>query len=213
MVAWYILLPAPALAPSQNKAPGWWRLVVVGLGDSSGGCSFTTHCAAGLSLDAGVIPQAAGEMSCLLPFPYTPKPNEQSGARPPASTQSSLLLQSVSSYIRFLPSCPSWLHRSSTLWSMSSSSPIFLLVPPSIHPSNHPFILLCFHGAYALSSSAPHHYLTTQRRAANDLARPQRLRSELSLSHGIYTHSHTFRQMGAPQWHVHAHHIHICTCV
>lgn len=78
-LVWYTLLPAPSLALSQHG--GSWRLVVAGLGDSSGGYSFTTHCAAGLLFDAGVVPLAAGEMSCLLPFPYTPKPNEQRGAR------------------------------------------------------------------------------------------------------------------------------------
>lgn len=141
------------------KAPGSWWLVVVGLGDSSGGYSFTTHCAAGLLFDAGVVPLAAEEMSCLLPFPYTPKPNEQHGAHlqhflhprykdlpfpPPGS---------------FLTLAPLYCGRS-----VSFSSPIFFFffIPPTIQPSNHLFILLCFHEACFLSRSAhpsmwPHH--------------------------------------------------------
>lgn len=55
--------------------------MVAGLDDSSRGYGFTTHCAPGLLFDAEVVPLAAGEMSCLVPFPYTPKPNEQRGAR------------------------------------------------------------------------------------------------------------------------------------
>lgn len=175
----------------KTRAPGWWRLVVAGLGDSSGGCSFTTHCAAGLSLDAEVVPLAAGEMSCLLPFPYTPKPNEQHGARPLALAPSSL--RSVSSF--------------NGLLSFSTSSIlcaavylIFVILTPSIPQTIHlPFFCLC-----TQSQRSPLCGLTTQRLAANDLAWPQRLGSALSLSHGIYTQ--TNKQMGAPQRHVHASH-------
>lgn len=179
----------------KTRAPGWWRLVVAGLGDSSGGCSFTTHCAAGLSLDAEVVPLAAGEMSCLLPFPYTPKPNEQHGARPLALAPSSL--RSVSSF--------------NGLLSFSTSSIlcaavylIFVILTPSIPQTIHlPFFCLC-----TQSQRSPLCGLTTQRLAANDLAWPQRLGSALSLSHGIYTQ--TNKQMGAPQRHVHTQlHMHV----
>lgn len=130
-------------------------LVVVRLGNSSGGCSFTTHCAAGLSLDAGVVPLAAGEMSCLLPFPYTPKPNEQHGARCPALRLHCNLPPSSDRLL------PSWLHRSSMLWSVSSSA-IFLFAPsilPSLKPAIYPPLLswsLRFRGR-ALAAMWPHH--------------------------------------------------------
>lgn len=185
LLVWYILLPDPAWNPCQNKAS--WLVVVFGLGDNSDGCSFTTHCAAGLSLDAGVRPLATGEMSCLLPFPYTPKPNEQHGVCPPAFTLSSL--QSVSSSIGLLPS---WLHHSSVLWFLSSLSPTSLFAPPSIDPSLKPTIYLNLI-SWSLCSQTqcfPLCGLTTQWLADNDLAWPQRLRSELSLSHGIYTWAH-----------------------
>ncbi len=94
------------------------------------------------------------------------------------------------------------------------SHPFFsLLLPPSIHPSNHLFVLPCFHEAYALRRS-PLCGLTTQRLAANDLALPQRLRSKMSLSHEIYNLTH--KQMGTPQRHVHTHHtatyVHCIVC-
>ncbi|MED6262616.1 hypothetical protein ATANTOWER_022798 [Ataeniobius toweri] len=93
--------------------PGWWQLMVVGQGESSGGHSFTTHCTAGLLFDAEVVPLAAEEMSCLLPFPYTPKPNEQRGALVLLSgfvspLYSSFPLRPVSSLSpRFFPPGPS----------------------------------------------------------------------------------------------------------
>lgn len=122
--------------PVKTWAPGWWRLVVVGLGDSSGGCSFTTHCAAGLSLDARVVPLAAGEMSCLLPFPYTPKPNEQHGTHPPVLFRLHYNLSLPPSY------CV--LHDSIIPLRCGSSHPghpfFSLLLPPFIHPSLKPSI-------------------------------------------------------------------------
>lgn len=75
--------------------------MVVWLGSSSGGCSFTAHCAAGLSLDAEVVPLAAREMSCLLPFPYTPRPNEQHGAGPAFTP---FLTTHIPCYLREAPS-------------------------------------------------------------------------------------------------------------
>lgn len=155
--------PLPALALRNNRAPGWWLLVVVGQGDSSGGCGFTTYCATGLSLDAGVIPLAAGEMSCLLPFPNTPKPNEQHGVHPAAVAPTELPLWSFSFYIRLLPAsafpAQSVLHAAVYLILITA----FLLAPPSIHPSNHQFILLCFLQAFALSPSAPHYVASALR--------------------------------------------------
>ena len=146
-----MIRPPPCCGPgseSKRRAPGWWRLVVVGLGDNSGGCSFTTHCAAGLSLDAEVVPLAAGEMSCLLPFPYTPKPNEQHGARPPALALSSL--RSVSSFNGLLS-----FSTSSTL-----GAAVYLILTPSIPQTIHlPFSAFVkpVHSVPALPTMRPHH--------------------------------------------------------
>lgn len=143
----------------RTRAPGCWKMVVVGLGDSSGGCSFTTHCVAGLSLDAEVVPLAAVKMSCLLPFPYTTKPNEEHRACPPAFTLSSVLQLNLS-----LPqseSRPPVL--SSLLWFILFSSPVLLY---SIHPSNYPLS----YSAPMKSQRSKWCVLTTQRLVANDLA-------------------------------------------
>lgn len=110
------------------KAPGSWWLVVVGLGDSSGGYSFTTHCAAGLLFDAGVVPLAAEEMSCLLPFPYTPKPNEQHGAHLQHFLHpryKDLPFPPPGSFLTLAPLCCGR--------SVSSSSPIFFFFLHSSH--------------------------------------------------------------------------------
>lgn len=126
-------------------------------------------------------------MLCLLPFPYTPKPNEQHGTRPLAFTPSSpLLLQSVSSYVRLLPSR---LHRLSMLWPISSVLRIFLLAPPSLPPSVLPSVHLS-----DCASMEPMHSMHVSALPATTSPlrdrRPvtwhglRRLRSELSLSQG-----------------------------
>lgn len=117
------------------KAPGSWWLVVVGLGDSSGGYSFTTHCAAGLLFDAGVVPLAAEEMSCLLPFPYTPKPNEQHGAHLQHFLHpryKDLPFPPPGSFLTLAPLCCGR--------SVSFSSPIFFFLHSSHDPAFKPSI-------------------------------------------------------------------------
>lgn len=130
-------------------------------------------------------------MSCLLPFPYTPKPNEQHGAHPAAVAPLSLLLRSV-----LLHQTPYFLHFQvkSFLHAVFSLSLVtrFSLgsaLHPSFKPSINPSLLsrsLC-----SQSQRSPRCGLTTEKLAASDLAWPHRLRSELSLSNGIYTQSNT----------------------
>lgn len=164
------------------KAPGSWWLVVVGLGDSSGGYSFTTHCAAGLLFDAGVVPLAAEEMSCLLPFPYTPKPNEQHGARLQHFLHpryKDLPFPPPGSFLTLAPLCRGR--------SVSFSSPIFFFssfLPRSSLQTIYLSYSVFMKPVFSVAALTPVCGLTTLRLAANDLAWPQRLRSELSLSHG-----------------------------
>lgn len=154
--------------------------MVVEVDDSFGGLSFTIHCAAGLSLETGIFPLATGEMSCLLPFPYTPKPNKQHGAGIPVFALSSL--HTFSSSIRLLP-----LGLSYVLWFVTSLSPTLfapLAINPPLKPTIYlalPFMKLMFSPCSSLCG------LTTQW-PADSL-----IRSKLSLSHSRYTYYHTSR--------------------
>lgn len=156
----------------NSRAPAWcW------LGSCCGGNSFTTHCAARLSFDADVVPLAAGEMSCLLPFPYTPKPNEQRRA----GLQESLCPE-------FSSFCLHLSLGSFHFYPPKATVRLILVIhfaPPTIHHSNH-LVHSAFRAIRLFQSLFPLPCgLTTRRRLANDLAWPQRLRSEMSLFHGI----------------------------
>lgn len=100
------------------------------------GYHFTTHCAAGLLFDAGVVPLATGEMSRFLPFPYTPKHNEQHGARP-------------QHFLNLATFCHSSIS--------SRHTHFFSLAPPTMHATNYPFTPLCFLSRSARPTMWPHH--------------------------------------------------------
>lgn len=96
----------------------------------------------------------------------------------------------------------------------SHPQPFFSLLLPSFHPSNQPFILPCFHGAYAFGAErSPLCGLTTWRLAASDLAWLFRRRSALSLSHGeLYILTHTEAYVGPMKACTCMPVNHICTC-
>lgn len=111
-------------------------------------------------------------MLCLLPFPYTPKPNEQSSARLPCF---------------YIALTTTWLfHGQAPCFRMPSLPLLPLLLPPLTSLSKWQFILLCFqHSQWSKLCS-----LTTEWLADNDLAYSQRIRSDLWFSQGIYTWTH-----------------------
>lgn len=116
----------------RSRAPDWWRLMVAELGWATA-LAATAHCSAGLLFDAGVVPLTADEMSCLLLFPYTPKPNEQRGTRRPALAPWIRLFRhnALSCCAPFHPSLP-----------FSPLSPLY--ITQSINLSCSPFNRACF---------------------------------------------------------------------
>lgn len=128
-------------------------------------------------------------MSCLLPFPYTPKPNEQSGACLPCF---------------YIALTTTWLlHGQAPCFRMPSLPLLPLLLPPLTSLSKWQFSLLCFQQSQWSKLCS----LTTEQLADNDLAYSQRIRSDLWFSHGIYTWTHKCWVLAV--WHTAESHKHV----
>lgn len=132
-------------------------------------------------------------MSCLLPFPYTPNPNEQRGAGPPNSTHHDHFFNpSLPTSGSVLPDS----YNPSCCGQSYARQPVFslLLLPP---------ILQTPHLSYSLRPSAPRHVASPLRGW-----RPvtwHGLRDEGQNCHSpmAYMLTQTHAEMWAPQRHVH----------
>lgn len=179
-MAGVIRLPPWAGLSSMPK----WELLV---GNSSSRLTFTTLCAAGLSLDTShSCHRREKKKPFWLRFPYTPKPNEQNGFHLPA-------LATLPCSTCF-PLCCGFSRHYRPL-------PSLLLLHQSI-PQTDNLTCSAFHGAHVLSPRALCG-LTAQRLANIVLAWPWngKVRSATLL---IFTHKHTCTFLP---------HNHTCMCI
>lgn len=160
------------------------------VGNCSSELTFTTLCAAGLSLDKLLLPQ--GEKTFLLHFPYTPKPNKQNRFHLRALT-------ALSFFTCFTPCC-GFSHQYHPL--------LFLLLLHQSISQTHNLTCSAFRGAFVLSPvlyvASPH-----SGRLTMSLRSPKPEGQDCHATH-IDSQAHT---RGLSKMHVHSSHITTHACI